>query len=313
MLALGYAFGEAYDSLWRGGRSTLLSVITISAALLVTGLFLLITTNLDRLVASWGSAAELSVYLRDEVTEAERTAIDQRIRTSPVVLQVELVSKEQALARFKRDFSDLASIAAALGDNPFPASYDVRLNADRAASAQIDTLAERIAELPGVTDVRYDRRWIERLMMAGALVRGIGSAFAFLLIMAASLSVANVVRLSCHARRSELEIMHLVGAPMSFVRGPFIAEGVLQGGLGAMVAVAGLWAAFLLARMQYGHLTSGLGTEAFTFLAPRWVVALVAGGIIVGCIGGLVGARSARTSPSAAAGEKRSARDGEVD
>jgi cell division transport system permease protein len=157
---------------------------------------------------------------------------------------------------------------------------------------------------PGVEDVRYDRRWLERLTTASSLVRGVGAAFAFMLIVAASLTVANVVRLSCHARRTELEIMHLVGAPLSFVRGPFIAEGVLQGAFGALVAVTALAAGFLLVPMRLGQVTGSSGTNAIVFLSPAWIGGLLFGGMIVGCLGGVLGVRGARTSPAVATREK---------
>ena len=83
-----------------------------------------------------------------------------------------------------------------------------------------------------------------------------------LLAVAAALTVANVVRLAAYARRDEIEIMQLVGAPFAFIRGPFVAEGVLQGGAGALVAIVLLWAIFLVGRAWYGQLAlEGLGLD----------------------------------------------------
>ncbi len=87
--------------------------------------------------------------------------------------------------------------------------------------------------MPGVADVRYDRQWLNRLLTVIRLIRGIGLALGTLLAVAAALTVANVVRLALYARRDELDIMQLVGAPPVYVRGPFVMEGVLQGGVGA--------------------------------------------------------------------------------
>jgi cell division transport system permease protein len=112
---------------------------------------------------------------------------------------------------------------------------------------------------------------------------------------AAALTVANVVRLAAHARREEIEIMQLVGAPLAYVRGPFVAEGVLQGGLGAIVAIAALYVLFLLGRARYGQLVAdSLGIGALTFLPAELWIPLVVGGMVLGCVGGLVVARSVR-------------------
>src|SRR6185503_4173116 len=101
-----------------------------------------------------------------------------------------------------------------VGRNPFPASCDVLLRPDlRAAECACEGLAETLAAQPGVSDVRYDRRWLARLTSVVTFVRWIGLVIVALLAVASALTVANVVRLAAHARRDEIEIMQLVGAP----------------------------------------------------------------------------------------------------
>jgi cell division transport system permease protein len=103
--------------------------------------------------------------------------------------------------------------------------------------------------------------------------------------------VASVVRLALHARRDELEIMQLVGAPQAFVRGPFVMEGVLQGGVGAVVALMLLAAAFLALRARFLEpLALAVSVPAFRFLPLNICLALLAGGMAVGCLGGSVAA-----------------------
>jgi cell division transport system permease protein len=100
-----------------------------------------------------------------------------------------------------------------------------------------------------------------------------------------------VVRLALYARRDELDIMNLVGAPQAYVRGPFVMEGVLQGGIGALIALVALAAAFLALRGRYLiPLAAAMNVSSIHFL-PAWLcVALVVGGMAVGCLGGLVAA-----------------------
>jgi cell division transport system permease protein len=292
MAALRYAFDEAIRSLWRGRQSGLLSTATIALALFVLGAFLLVTSNLERLGAEWSSAAEMSVYLKDDVTPAERAAIEQLLAPGELVESREFVSKADALVRFKQTFSDLAAAVDSLGDNPLPASFEVRLRSGASSAASIDALAARLRETSGVSDVRYDRQWLARAMSAIGIVRTAGFTLGAMLIVAAALTVANVVRLALYARRDELEIMHLVGAPTVYVRGPFVMEGVLQGGLGALVAVALLALAFVVVRGRYlGPLAAAVNLASVQFLPPGMCILLVAGGMAVGCLGGLVAAR----------------------
>jgi cell division transport system permease protein len=292
MRALEYAFSEALVSLWRGRQGGLLSTGTIALALFVLGAFLILTSNLQRLGAEWGSAAEMSVYLADGITPAEQAAIEAALAPGEVVASREYVSKAEALARFRETFRDLASSVDSLGDNPLPASFEVRLREGGGSPAAADALGARLRQLPGVADVQYDRQWLGRLMSAVGVVRAVGLVLTTVLTLAAALTVANVVRLALVARRDELEIMELVGAPGVYIRGPFVMEGVLQGGLGALVALAALGVAFLVLRARYlAPLASALDLSAIRFLPVQLCLGLVAGGMAVGCLGGILAAR----------------------
>jgi cell division transport system permease protein len=111
------------------------------------------------------------------------------------------------------------------------------------------------------------------------------------LTVAAALTVANVVRLALYARRDEIDIMQLVGAPQIYVRGPFVVEGILQGGLGALVALLVLGIGFLVLRARYlAPLAATVNLASVRFLPVELCVLLVVGGMLVGCVGGLVAA-----------------------
>lgn len=293
---LRYFFSEALTSLWRGKWSAALSVITIAAGLLVLGFFLIVNSNLQKLVARWSEAAELSVFLGDDATPEQLQAVANMVDRSGLAASRQYVSKEDAASRFRQDFPDLAAATARLERNPFPASLEVRLNQRaRTVGSAVDNLATSLGGMAGVADVRYDRRWLGRLNTAIGFVRAVGIIIVALLAVAAALTVANVVRLAAYARRDEIEIMQLVGAPFAFVRGPFLVEGILQGGLGALVAVVALWGIFVAARARFGAAAAdALGLTTITFLPAGLWLLLIGGGMLLGCIGGYIVARSVR-------------------
>ena len=295
MQALAYCFKEALGSLWRQRGSTALSALTIAVALLVLGAFLLVTSNLERVMSQWSSAAEFSVYLRDDITADQRVALNLLLADSPLVASREFVSKAEALSRFRRDFPDLAAGAAVLDENPLPASIEVRLRSEAARADAIDALALRVRAEPGVADVRFDRMWLERL---GAVVRGArwaGWALGGVLIVAAVLTVTTIVRLSLHQRRDEVGIMQLMGAPLSLLRGPLVAEGVLHGGVGASVALILLYGAYRAVRARYdASLGAFVDPALLGFLPWQMSAGLVAGGVLVGVVGGFLAARFVR-------------------
>lgn len=295
MRALRYFVVEAAASLWRGRRAALLAVLTIAAGLFVLGFFLVVNTILQRVAAEWGKTAELAVYLRDEVTPEEVDAIARTLSESGVVTSHRYVSKEEAAERFRGDFPDLADTAARLERNPFPASIDVQLRSDAAGEDRAGALVRAVEAQAGVADIQYDRRWLDRLDGIIRFVRTIGLVIVVMLALAAALTVANVVRLAAHARRDEIEIMQLVGAPFTYVRGPLVLEGVLQGGAGALLAIGALAALFAAARVRYGGLgAEALGVGPIAVLPVELAAILLLGGLLLGCVGGLIVARSVR-------------------
>ena len=291
MRAIQYAIEEAVLSLRRGRQAGALSTATIALALFVLGAFLVVTANLERLATEWGSVAEMSVYLKDDLTQDQRRAIEGELALGDVIASREYVSKADALARFRQTFSDLTSTVETLGENPLPASYELRLRSGATVADSVDRLANRLRDTAGVADVRYDRQWLSRLLSIVTIVRRVGLGLGALLTLAAALTVANVVRLALYARRDELEIMQLVGAPTAYVRGPFVMEGVLQGGFGALIALAALTLAFFVVRGRYlTPLASAVSLSSVRFLPAEVCVLLVVGGMAVGCVGGIVAA-----------------------
>ena len=293
MRAVQYSFDEALSSLWRGRTSGVLSTATIAVALFVLGAFLVLTSNLERLGLEWSRAAEMSVYLADEATPEVQRAVETLLAPGSVAIGYQFISKAEALQRFKRTFADLAGAAETLGGNPLPASYEVRLQTGEGSQPIVEQLAGRLRDTPGVIDVRYDRQWLDRLESAVSVLQSAGLILGAILTIAAALTVANVVRLGLYARREEIEIMQLVGAPATYIRGPFVMEGVLQGGIGAAVALAVLAGAFLLIRGRYlTPLATALNLSSVRFLSLEVCLLLLVGGMLVGCLGGLVASGS---------------------
>jgi cell division transport system permease protein len=288
MRAIDYAFRQGAASLWRSGSSGAFAVAAIALAMLVLGALLLLTWNAEQVLARWTSAAELSVYLVDGATSEQRGAIETTIDRSAASGGREFVSKADALVRFRSEFAELAALAEDV-DNPFPASIEVRMAPGAGEDGSADALVRDVASLAGVVDVRYDREWIARIGSALGTFRTAGLAFAALMAIVAAVTVAAVVRLGLDARRDEIEIMELVGAPLSYIRGPFVAEGLLQGGAGAVLALAALGVAHAVARGLWGpDLAALLGGESLRFLPVGLWVYLVLGGMGVGSVGGLL-------------------------
>ncbi len=295
MRTLDYALREGWRGLRRSGVAGLLATAATGLAMLVLGVMLLLTSNVERLMAQWATTAEFSVFLRDDTTSEQRGLIESAIDQSGISVERSYLSKTDALTRFRRDFADLDALAASLEDNPFPASIEVRIRPDAERDGRTSAAVERIAGLTGVADVRYDREWLSTLTTGLSAVRGVGWTMAVLVALAAAATVASVVRLGLQTRYQEIEIMQLVGSPIAYIQGPFVAEGLLQGGLGAGGAMVLLGVGYAAAMRWWGaQVSTVLDGASLQFLSPILIILLIIGGMLVGALGGFVASRHAR-------------------
>jgi cell division transport system permease protein len=240
----------------------------------------------------WASAAEMSVYLRDDHGDALRQSLLTELRAHPAVAAVEFVSKSDALERFKVDFPELADVAATT-ENPFPPSIEVRLRTDPASTGAAEALADQLSERDGVVDVRYDQRWLSRLLAVLSSIRLAGIVIAGVLMLGAAFTVTAVVRLSLQARHVELDIMQLVGAPFAFIRGPAIAEGTMLGGVGAVLSLIVLSALFSAARTELNAAVAAWGSVGqLRFLSVGESTLLVLSGFALGALAGMIASRT---------------------
>ena len=284
--AISYFLNEALTSLWRSRLVNAVSIGTIAVSLFVLGAFLTVASALSSLVTRWTETVQVIVYLDDGIEQRVLASLENRLREDPAVGKLERVTREQALARFRSMFRDLSSLPEDLGENPFPASLELTLRPGAQAPADVERLAKAFGGVPGVREIQYDLLWIERLSTGVRLVRVIGAFLGGILVLAAIFTISNVIRLTIYAREDELDIMRLVGATRAYVKGPFVTEGVLQGGLGGLVASLLLWSA--LAWLSRDLATSDLLPHATLALSPLIALALVVGGMAVGLAGSLM-------------------------
>jgi cell division transport system permease protein len=178
-------------------------------------------------------------------------------------------------------------VAEQLPVNPLPASLEVTPTADGATPDGARALIARLAALPEADEVAGGSEWIERLAQGRRLLNLIGFGIGAVLALAAILTVTTATTLVLHARRQEMEIMRLVGAPELIVRMPLLLQGMMQGLLGAMIAIWVLIGCYAVIGPRLEPLIhQALGVERLTFLRPHDVVMLMIAGTVLGGCGG---------------------------
>jgi cell division transport system permease protein len=284
--AVTYAFEEAISSLLRRRVLTLVSVATIGASLAVFGLFFSIARAGGVLVDSLASKVQVVVYLKPGLAEAAQAALVAKLRAQPVVRGVETRTSEDALARFKGLFPDLAALPEEIGETPFPPSLEVSLKPELAKTPVVTNLIDSWRRIEGVDDIHYDAILVNRLSAFVGMTRALALALGLVLAVASGFTIANVIRLSVYSREDEIEIMRLVGASKAYIRGPFLVEGSLSGALGGLLA-SGLLV-LVLRRVVDAMRDANLGATLAPVIGAGDVAALASLGAFIGIVGSFV-------------------------
>jgi len=284
---LGFLLGEALRDLRRAGRVAVSAVVLITLSLVALGAFWLLSANLGRAVAEWRDRVRIIVYLKRELPPAEVPALVGRVRAVGDIAGVRYVSKAEALASLKRVLGKEASVADSLPSNPLPASLEVTPTAAGATPEGAGALLQRLAALPDAEEVAGSVEWVERLSHWTSLLATTGLALGATLALAAILTVTTSTTLVLHARRHETEIMRLVGAPEIAIRLPLLLQGMIQGLLGAGLALVTLLIGHHVAAPRLEPLTSlTIGLSHLEFLTPSGMLILLLAGASLGACGG---------------------------
>ncbi len=262
-------------------RLHLLSVFSVAVAFVCLSATLLVAVNIDALRSKWAGTGRASVYLEPDVEPKTIQTVRNALLAAPGVTKVEFVSSEQARAEVMGSTRDEA--LAAMPEDAFPASLEVTL-LDEAAAERIGHLAGQLEALPAVDSVETYSSWGERLdrLLAG----GVQAALVLLaVVLAAVMSVVgSTMRMALTRRRAEVEVLKMVGATDSYVRGPFVVEGAAQGGMGALIAILLMGTLFLIVRESFdGTLGTLLGASP-QFLPFSYSFALVFFGAAIGAL-----------------------------
>jgi cell division transport system permease protein len=263
-------------------------VLTLSFSLIL-GTALLIS-NLSRLFSVWGEDIQITIYLKDEITADQRKALEASLKEKSGIESFNYVDKNQAAASFEKSLSSygpqfLKSLKSE-GDNPFPASYSLRVARAEKTPEKIEALAHEITKLAGVEDVSYGQEWLKNYTTLLTVCRSAAALFAFVLLLACLFTVSNSVQASLTARREEIEILELVGATSDTIRKPFLIEGAFQGGFAALVSLGMLAVVYLITRQSIEKVIGGSSLISVMQFLPAVVsVASVVLGLFFGALG----------------------------
>ena len=284
---LQFFFSEAFIGMRRSGLMTLISMVTVTVSLIVFGLFLLMTLNLNNFASLLSSKLEIRLFLKPNLTKQEIISFQTKVSQLNGVRKVEFVDKKEAWDGFKSSFSHL-KLNDTVNQNPLPDSIRVQLK-EKLSVIPVAKYLERYDYY--IENVVYGGKIAERIERFSTFTKLSGIMLVSLLGFSTLLIIVNTIRLTVLARQEEISIMQLVGATDRFIRVPFLIEGLIIG-------LVGSGSAILLLNSGYGF-----GVEKIQQSLPFFPIVmnfdrLIGIHITVGIVGAFIGLLGAYISVS---------------
>ena len=247
-MSLLYSIKEGLEGFRRARLASFVSISIVAVSLILVGTFLVISVNMTRLVRGIQKRMSLEVFIDNTLTDDEIATLENEIRAIEGIYEVEFISKEKAAQTFKEEFGE--NIFEILDENPLPSSFRLALDVDFRGAQAADAIVQGINELKGVTEVVYRAelfRLIDRyidILITSILVIGI------LILLGSLIVISNTIRIIIHSKRAIIAVMKLVGATPSFIRRPYLVEGMVQGMVGGGIAALILFAIVKISHIE---------------------------------------------------------------
>jgi cell division transport system permease protein len=286
---LKYFLKDAMNSLKRNITVSTASIATVAATLFILGIFMLTILNVNQGIVNVESKVEVKIFLKDDITAAQKTELEKNVKAVAGVTTVTFESKEQALANFKEQLGDQnKSLVEGLEkDNPMPSSYIVKVNDPNTISSVVEAVKGKAY----ILSIKDGREIVNKIMSITNTIKWVGSAIFFILIGVSLFLIGNTIKIIVYSRRREIGIMKYIGATDWFIRWPFIIEGIVLGVIGALIADGILFYAY---KVVFAKVTTGLlmmqlvpVSYVYTYILGLFMLA----GILIGAIGSSISIR----------------------
>jgi cell division transport system permease protein len=232
MSRLSYFFRETLISLRRNLLMTIAGIITVTVSLFLFGGILLVQRTVDHGTAKWKNGVELEIFMKNPLPDTQVDDVRAALTTSPDVKRYKFLNHDDAYAEFKKIFHDQPALIESTSPNDLPVSFRVVPK----QAELTEQIANQFQTFTGVDEVITAQKTVDRILTATRWIRLAFFAMAGVLLASSLFLIVNTIRLATFARRREIEVMKLVGASNWFVRVPFMAEGLVQGAIGAGLA-----------------------------------------------------------------------------
>jgi cell division transport system permease protein len=285
---LSYFSARALANLRQNVFVSVVTVGTISLALLIAALFLLVYVNLEGMAEGWSDKVQVTAYFDREPAPLAVAALKGRVQALPGTSKVVFVTQLEAEKRLRGRLKGQESLLEGITPDVLPASLEISLDRSHRESAAVASYVKALKGISGITEVQYGEEWVKRFNSFMNMFRLMGALLGGFLTIAVLFIVSNTIKLTIYARKDELELLGLVGATSFFIKAPFLIEGILQGALGAALSLVALLACYYAFLQNAGDFLGVSSAAAgLSFLPATHLAAILLGGVLLGFIGSI--------------------------
>ncbi len=261
---------------------------TMSLALLILSLFMLLYVNLESAADGWSEKVQVTAYFDRELASQEQDELKGKIKALPGAASVEYISRDEALKRFKKRLHGQESLLEGVTPETLPASMEITLKRSSRETESVENFVASLKQLNGISEVQFGEEWVKRFNTFLNYMRMLGVLLGAFLLVAVLFIVSNTIKLTIYARRDELEVMSLVGATRFFIKAPFLVEGVIQGLSASILSTGLLFALYeLFLHNASNFIVFNPADSGLFFLPLEYIGAILLAGIVLGFIGSL--------------------------
>ena len=230
---LGYLIGEGFSNVFKNKKSTMASIIIMCATMIIFGLFLIIGENVNHFVDNLKLQQGFQAFMKEDATQEEMDEVKEKIRLIDGVSTIDFVSKEQGLNTMKEKLKDEKGVLDGFNVQKIKASYIVKVT-DLEKSK---TIQDEVGKIDNVVKITNSNETAMKLISIAKVIRIATGVILLLLIVISTFIISNTIKLTVHSRRKEISIMKYVGATNSFIRWPFIVEGIVIGIISSIISI----------------------------------------------------------------------------
>jgi cell division transport system permease protein len=283
MSRIGYLFAEGFRGIFKHGFMSFASVTIIMACLIIMGSVSLLSVNIDALIGDLEDQNEVVALVDETLSDSEAAALQQSISQIDNINTSQFVSREAAMDNFMGNYD--ASLMEGIDATVFRHRYVIQLT----DIAQMAKTKQDLEAIPGIADVKAHLDYADAFITIRNIVTIVSFALIAVLVFVSFFIMSNTIKLATYSRREEIGIMKMVGASNSFIRLPFVIEGLILGLLGSLLAFVIQWALYntLCNRILEAFPVSFINLVPFASVQDYVLIGFLAVGVVVGAFGGV--------------------------